>query len=474
MMLSLFSSCAQGPGRVRRSVALAGALGSVAAFGTGVASPASAATTCAIKDVIGAPAYKDAAGAVDVRLTNGAQRLITRSDLSGAGDSAAGDRFGAAVQADCDRVWIGAPGVGGSGAVYVIRFHDGLLRTGVVGKFKLAGAAPGDDFGAAIAVSGSRLWVGAPLREVGGSTNAGVVVEHALTSEFPPVAGSTRVVSQGSGAPGGAEAGDRFGEVLAAAPGGSVVVGTPRENVGDVSDAGMVTVLGRGSGAWTQNSSGVPGSAEAGDRFGGAVAASGSTMAVGAPGEDSSIANVGSVQLFNAKVADGAVTGWSPSYAVSQDTSGVPGVGEADDGFGSALAFASQFVGTTCGVDLAIGASGEDVASVADAGSVTIIDAAASSPSRSACPAVGATQSGALSGRAQAGDRVGTAIAAQISDPAGPATALTIGVPGEDVETATDAGLVHYLKPVPAGGGSGSTTMTGGAAASARLGSELG
>ena len=82
------------------------------------------------------------------------------------------------------------------------------------------------------------------------------------------------------GIPGTAEAGDRFGAALSINYSGrlggivDVAVGVPNEDIGSLADAGSVIVLQdlydpvETAVALDQNSAGVPGVAEAGDRFG--------------------------------------------------------------------------------------------------------------------------------------------------------------------------------------------------------------
>ena len=69
------------------------------------------------------------------------------------------------------------------------------------------------------------------------------------------------------------------------------LVGAPGEDVGSRRDAGMVQTIGTGKG-WSQNSKGVPGSAETGDRLGASLGGSPATGAtrslIGIPGEDAS------------------------------------------------------------------------------------------------------------------------------------------------------------------------------------------
>ena len=110
-----------------------------------------------------------------------------------------------------------------------------------------------------------------------------------------------------------------------------------------------------------QNSAGVPGVPEPGDYFGSALAAGdlngdGRTdLAIGARGEDAgSTQETGSVTVMF-----GAPTGFAATSKVySQDTTYVPGVAEAGDEFGAALA-----VGDVTGdgrLDLAVSAIGEN------------------------------------------------------------------------------------------------------------------
>lgn len=86
--------------------------------------------------------------------------------------------------------------------------------------------------------------------------------------------------SDSPGVSGAVEAGDRFGASLSQAqPSTStrptaLAVGVPGEDVGSATDAGMAHLLDQGLGeiiAITQDSPGVAGAAETGDRFGAVV-----------------------------------------------------------------------------------------------------------------------------------------------------------------------------------------------------------
>ncbi|MFE6399832.1 FG-GAP and VCBS repeat-containing protein [Streptomyces alboflavus] len=125
---------------------------------------------------------------------------------------------------------------------------------------------------------------------------------------------------------------------------------------------------------YTQDTAGVPGADEAGDGFGAAVAAGDVTgdgradVAVGAPGEQvGTVPGTGSVTLFKG-AANGGLTG---GKAWHQETTGVPGVAEKNDQFGSSVRL--KDINRNGRADLAIGARGEDIADAADAGAVWVL-----------------------------------------------------------------------------------------------------
>ena len=163
-----------------------------------------------------------------------------------------------------------------------------------------------------------------------------------------------------------------------------LAIGVPLDNVGTVVGAGAVNVLygsspggltGTGSQLLSQDTPGVPGSAEVDDGFGFALATgdfNGDTfadLAVGAPGE-----GVGTAAAAGAvNVLYGSATGLTGTG--SQLFTQVGGRVEADDVFGFALA-AGDFNGDTF-ADLAAGAPFEDVDSTLDAGAVSILPGSA-------------------------------------------------------------------------------------------------
>jgi hypothetical protein len=253
------------------------------------------------------------AGVVDVRLSGGSRQRVGQSFFSGLPAAGATDRFGSAVQVVdyrgdfCADLAIGAPGsAGGRGAVDVVRGSvTGLDRQGA---FQLTGKQAGEHFGAVLAGIGGDLWVGAPDRSVSGNARAGAIDHYRLSATTAPVLVET-ITENTRGVPGVAEAGDRFGSVLQlfeSVGGWELAVGQPQEDVGNKVDAGSVTVL-----------------------------------------------------FFNTDT--GRV---GESRSIVQGMAGSRSAAESGDRFGAALAARGQWI--------AIGAPGEDVGSVRDAGLVQV------------------------------------------------------------------------------------------------------
>ncbi|MFI7588630.1 FG-GAP repeat protein [Spongisporangium articulatum] len=441
-------------------------LSAMAAGSTAVAGGASAAPPVDhvyIRAAVGIP-NKDRfganhAGAVDVYLSDGTHQLLNELNLGVVNeDDADPASFGSAVAiTDLDHdgysdLVIGAPilpfGVDASFLAGHVDLAFGT-STGLTAARAVRLDSPGDKgdrFGAAVAVTGRNiengpldLWVGAPGADVDGVTDAGAVYHYAVDTE-----GSATLVSKITqntpGVGGTAEQDDRFGEVLAPSSLG-VVIGVPHEDVGAAKDAGGVQILtvndaGTLTGTsldYTQDTPGVPGTAEAGDRFGAALAYGGT--AIGVPGEDVGKAkDAGLVQLMFGE--DHPI-----GQALTQNSKGIPGTAEAGDEFGASLTGVS-----TC-LDfgsIAIGAPGEGIGAATGAGSVTIVPAP-SEKFPEDCPATTFAQGHGAPGVSEKGDRFGTALAAGSRDPSpsDPENFGTgkpfVGVPGEDIGT-RDAG----------------------------------
>lgn len=235
-----------------------------------------------------------------------------------------------------------------------------------------------------------------------------------------------------AGAAGAAEAGDGFGSAVSVGEDG-LWVGAPGENLGKAVDAGVVTrfllpVKTAGSVQFQQGALKVPGTSESGDRFGASLAEGGTL--IGAPGED-----VGRI------VDAGAVT-WRLRYGLTQDSPGVPGAAEKGDRFGAAVSSVTQWSqdgwepSWTRNSMVGVGAPGEDIGAAADAGAVTFGSdegflGAGEDPDE--CTTI----VGLVDARVESGDRFGSSVS--VSEDA---TRMVVGAPGEDVGATKDAGAV--------------------------------
>jgi FG-GAP repeat len=488
------------------AVAAAGLFGASLA-GASAAVAANPATTCSVffdvnkdgKDDVplGSPAedvgrLKDA-GTVTIAYGDGAGkfgfsdgRSLSLNDLGL--DSAAGDRFGASLlTADlngdgCGDLVVGAPGrASGSGIVVVIygqppgtgEFGDNIQvlaqgRTGAPGS-----AEAGDAFGTSLAVTGSnaagnptQLWVGAPREDISlpgpNAVDAGIVLVYPTkTGAYLPTTGITSRQQGAGGVSGTAETGDHFGQSLAGSE-TTVLVGVPGEDLGTKKDAGLVQAFVSGApSAWTQDSPGVPGTAETGDQFGASVATwpscqpDAESWAIGAPLENvGSAADAGTVTVLD--------RGTGTDLMLQQGANGIPGALEAGDRFGAVL-LGTPATPTRAAPYLVISSPLEDVGTRVDAGSVTTLTTACPGGVLAPQSAVGWTQNSTnVPGGSGAHDRFGASLgAAQVSNASALDLRLLIAVPGEDelTENGTyqNSGMVAVLPATPTGfSGSGS------------------
>ena len=290
------------------------------------------------------------------------------------------------------------------------------------------------------------LAVGAPGEDVGAAANAGAL--NVLYGSAGGLEASPDVFFQGSGGVGGSlEDGDEFGSAVAKGDfdGDGIfdlAVGAPGETVGTDAAAGAVNVLMGSSGGLTGGPLFTQSNPEPGDQFGAALAAGDFNddgrfdVAVGAPGEDVGAAgNAGAVTvLFGSPT--GLARGGSQTLFQG---SGAGGAAEAGDAFGSALA--SGILGGDGIADLVVGAPGEDVGAIPNAGAVNLL---AGSPGGLTLGAV-ATQ-----GNPEPFDLFGLAVATgDFDDTAGDDVAA--GAPGETVNGRQAAGAVSVFNGPPSG-----------------------
>ena len=309
-----------------------------------------------------------------------------------ASNTEAADEFGRslALNADGNTLAVGAPfedsaatGIGGdqsdntapdAGAVYV--YNRSGAAWSQQAYVKASNANAGDNFGTAVALSadGNTLAVGAS-----GEASAATGIGGDQTSNTAPNAGAVYVYTR-SGVlwtqqayikASNANANDLFGAAIAlSGDGNTLVVGATGEasaatgiggNQADnnAANAGAVYVYTRSGAVWTQQSYIKASNTGVSDQFGTSVAASsdGNTLAVGAPGEDSSAAGIGGNQADNSAVSSGAVYVFTRSGAVWAQQAYVKAsnAGSADQ-FGTAVTLSGD------GNTLSVGAPGEDSA----------------------------------------------------------------------------------------------------------------
>jgi FG-GAP repeat len=236
--------------------------------------------------------------------------------------------------------------LGGAGSQLFTQDSPGVAGTATIDEFLGSSLAAGDfdDDGVA------DLAIGVPFEGEPFVSQLGAV--NVLYGSASGLTGAgSQLFDQGSpGVVGTAENGDRFGSALAAGDVNGdgipdLAVGVPFED-----GFGAVNLLygtaaglsGSGSQLFTQNSPGVPGAGEAGDRFGQALAVGDfegdgfDDLTVGVPAEDvGTIFDAGAVNVL--KGAAGGLTG-TGSQQFTQDSPELADTAEDSDQFGAALA----------------------------------------------------------------------------------------------------------------------------------------
>ena len=189
-----------------------------------------------------------------------------------------GDKFGSTVEVGMDVLFVGAPdvdqpGILDTGAVYV--FQDG--PAGFVETQKLEGSnlAQGSDFGRSIAFDGDTLLIGAPIHTTGGNFQMHYSEGAVYVYERRAGAWSQTQVLQASDRAGG----DRFGWDVAVEGARAVVSAPYRRGL-----TGALYVFAKGPQGWSEVDIVERSEGWDDDRFGEAVALTGSLALVGAPG----------------------------------------------------------------------------------------------------------------------------------------------------------------------------------------------
>lgn len=269
---------------------------------------------------------------VFVRSPSGTWSL--QAKLSEPGGSGYFSVFGAAVAIDGETLVIGAPGAGqgavapsggvpGRGAAFVYTRKGG--QWSLAASLSAPAANPGSRFGQAVALAGGRIVVGAPLETVSGQAGRGA----AYVFESP--AGSWSLAARIVAADGGAD--DRLGMAVAVA-GDALAIGAVGDDRGAVDAAGSVRIYERIGPDWVEAAQLEAATPTFLACFGRAIAATSDLLLVGAPGPqecDDAAQGNGSAHLF-ARTASGwqAVGNWPTQSVV------------AADGFGTSVAISGD------------------------------------------------------------------------------------------------------------------------------------
>lgn len=326
-----------------------------------------------------------------------------------------GDQFGVAVAMDGDTLVVGASredsdtnGVNGApfdnsaadaGAVYV------FVRTGPVwtqqAYIKASNSDAGDTFGAAVAIDGDTLVVGATGEDSSATGVDGNQSDNSTSASgavYVFVRSGTVWTQQAYLKASNAQSFDFFGHALSLS-GDTLVVGAPLEQSdSDLIDdgeadnsapgAGAAYVFTRSGTTWSQQAYLKAVDSDAGDNFGSSVALSGDRLIVGAPGEDSASPGVGGDSSDDTAGGAGAAytfsrsgTTWSLDDYVKAASPG------AADQFGHAVGLSGDtFVVGALGEDSDSNSidSGEADDSAPDAGAVYVFTEVAENLTQSA------------------------------------------------------------------------------------------
>ena len=318
--------------------------------------------------------------------------IATLADPAPAG----GDDFGFSVAIFGTRVVAGTPGdsaaVAATGSGFVFDLTSGTPEVPVL-TLREAGPGSGQKFGTATAVSGTRVVIGSPYDDTGG-TDAGLVTVHDLSGATPGIPSFTLTNPN--------PAVQNFGKAVAVS-GNRVVVGAPGGSeavyvydlAGTTPEVPVLTLTrGTSGGAWD---------------FGASLAISGTFIAAGAPGVIQGGAGYGRVFVFD-------TAGAAPEVPVLILNN--PG---SSSGFGESLSLS--------GTLLAIGAPNNDLGSVFYAGQVFVHDLAGTTPGT----AIHILQKAS----ARSHDDFGKTLAFS-------GTRLAVGIPGDDAAYG-NAGAVHVF-----------------------------
>ena len=277
-----------------------------------------------------------------------------------------GNSFGWSVSASADGsvIAVGAHGDDengrDAGAAYVFTSPSGRWGTGTPARLKLTApdGAVGDGFGRAVSVSGdgSIVAVGANGDDDNGSDSGSAYIFTRPPAVWTATSTSVKLTASDGAAD------DAFGEAVSVSGDGSIIAVGAHGDDDNGSDSGSVYVFTRPAGGWTATSTSVKLTASDGaadDLFGWSISVSGdgSTIAVGAHGDDDNGSRSGSAYIFTRPSG-----GWTAS-AMSDKLTAPDGA--ADDVFGWSVSLSED--GNTVAVGARLGDGNEN-----DAGSAYV------------------------------------------------------------------------------------------------------
>ena len=239
-------------------------------------------------------------------------------------DGAAGDMFGAAVAIDGNIIVVGAryddDNGSSSGSAYV--FSDNGSGWSETAKLIPGDGVTGDNFGWSVSISGNIIVVGSWQDDDNGSGSGSAYVFSDNGSGWAEVA--KLIPSDGAG-------GDEFGYSVAVSGSNTVVGATADDDNG--SSSGSAYVFSDNGSGWSQVAKLIPSDGALGDTFGNMVSIDGNTIVVGARYGDDNGSSSGSAYVFN---------DYGNSW--SQVTKLTPDDGDAGDMFGWSVSISENVI----------------------------------------------------------------------------------------------------------------------------------
>jgi hypothetical protein len=272
--------------------------------------------------VLGVPSFAASTGIVYQYLLGDSWKQMAKISVSGGGPD---DSFGAAVAYTGNGLIVGAPGRNqGNGAVYTIIHVNGIW--GQSGSVTDPSVGDQSQFGAALAVGGGRIVIGAPGLNIAGMVHIARTVGGTLqvTSSLVP---NTRADD------------DDFGQAVAI-QNGAILVGAP----GTHSGSGAAYLFKLVHGTYTQVRSFVEANPVPGDHFGASVAFTDTGVAIGAPGKTiDGRSGAGAVEVYEQQ------TSTTPTTLHATTPEDHAGFGKSISAFGPALAIGAPRDGAGSG-----------------------------------------------------------------------------------------------------------------------------